>query len=50
MLLERLIHQLLNHQDFIDSVLKKGAEKALNISTPILKQTYELVGFLSSKE
>ncbi len=44
------INNLLNHQDFIDSVLKKGAEKALNISTPILKQTYELVGFLSSKE
>ena len=34
---------------FLDDVLAKGSERAKMISAPILKEVYDIVGFLGSK-
>ncbi len=38
--------RLMNHQDEIDKILTRGAERARAITAPILKQTYEIVGMV----
>jgi tryptophanyl-tRNA synthetase len=38
--------RLLGHQDEIDALLRKGAERAHALSHPILRQAEEIIGFL----
>ena len=40
------IKKLLNEETYIVEILRKGSEKASDISEPILKKTREIVGFL----
>ena len=40
------IKKLLNEETYIIEILRKGSEKADNISQPILQKTREIVGFL----
>lgn len=39
------MNDLLAHPDEIDRILKRGADKANTIATPILKETAEIMGF-----
>ena len=43
------INDLSKNQDYIDAVLHKGSEKAMNIAQPIVNQAYEIVGLLRTK-
>jgi len=38
--------RLLAHPEEIDSLLRKGAERARGIAMPILREVEEIVGFL----
>ena len=38
--------RLLGHQDELDTLLRKGAERAQAIAMPILREVEEIVGFL----
>ncbi len=38
--------RLMEHQDEIDKILARGAERARALAAPILKQTYEIVGMV----
>ena len=40
------VKKLLNEETYIIEILRKGSEKASDISQPILKKTREIVGFL----
>ncbi len=40
------IKKLLDDETYIIQILRKGSEKADNISQPILEKTREIVGFL----
>ncbi len=40
------VKKLLNEETYIIEILRKGSEKASDISEPILKKTREIVGFL----
>ncbi len=39
--------RLMQQPDEIDAILRKGADKARAIASPILKQTYEIVGMVA---
>jgi tryptophanyl-tRNA synthetase len=41
------ITKLMNNQDFIDEVLRSGAEKASAIASPILQEAYRIVGLVN---
>lgn len=41
------MRDLLEHPDEIDKILRSGAERANAIAKPILKDAYELIGFIS---
>ena len=38
--------RLMEHQDEIDAILRRGSERAREIATPILAKTYEIVGMV----
>jgi tryptophanyl-tRNA synthetase len=38
--------RLMEHQDEIDTILRKGAEQARAIAAPILSKTYEIIGMV----
>jgi len=38
--------RLMNEQDEIDKILRRGAERAREITEPILAKTYEIVGMV----
>ena len=40
--------RLMEHQDEIDKILARGAERARALAAPILKQTYEIVGMVGA--
>lgn len=40
------IEKTLAETDYIDSILKEGAQKARDIAQPILRKTYDIMGFL----
>ena len=44
--INREIKKLLNEETYIEEILRKGSEKAEDISQPILQKTREIVGFL----
>ena len=41
------ISKLLNDTEFLDSIIKEGKEKAINVAEPVLAKVYEIVGFSS---
>ncbi|MEE2774929.1 MAG: tryptophan--tRNA ligase [Pseudomonadota bacterium] len=43
------IKRLLDNQDYIDDVLNDGAAKAAAIASPILEETYRIVGLLNQQ-
>lgn len=43
------INHLLNNQDYIDNILRVGAQQADELAKPILNKAYDLVGLLSTK-
>jgi len=38
--------RLMNDQTEIDRILSRGAERARNITAPILRKTYDIVGMV----
>jgi len=40
--------RLMEHQDEIDKILDRGAERARGLAAPILKKTYEIIGMVGS--
>ncbi len=38
--------RLMQHQDEIDAILRRGSERAREIASPILAKTYEIVGMV----
>ncbi|WP_116598356.1 tryptophan--tRNA ligase [Primorskyibacter marinus] len=40
--------RLMQHTDEIDAILGRGAARAREIATPVIKQTYEIVGLVGS--
>ena len=42
------ISKLLNDTEFLDSIIKEGKEKAINVAEPVLVKVYEIVGFSSA--
>ena len=40
--------RLMEHQDEIDKILARGADRARALAAPILKQTYEIVGMVGA--
>ena len=44
------INMLLKDHTHIDNILRSGSEKASNLATPIVQDTYEIVGLLSARK
>tara|TARA_Y100001970_G_scaffold294364_1_gene451616 strand:- start:33262 stop:34269 length:1008 start_codon:yes stop_codon:yes gene_type:complete len=42
------IRRLIEDPGYIDSVLKEGSERAVDIASPVMKDAYDLFGFLNS--
>lgn len=42
--------RLMQHQDEIDKILTRGSERARDITRPILRQTYEIIGMVPPVE
>ncbi len=40
------MNKLMNENSYIDSILKDGKEKAINVAEPVLLKTKEIIGFL----
>ena len=41
--------RLMNEQDEIDRILTRGAERAREITAPILRKTYDIIGMVGPR-
>jgi len=39
------MNRLMKDEDYLDSIIIKGKEKAINVSDPVLSKVYEIIGF-----
>ena len=37
--------KLMNDEEYLNTIMKKGKEKAISVAEPVIKNVYDIIGF-----